>query len=96
MTVAKYLTCACLWMTASAAQDLIAPTAIDWLLDCPLPTVERLDPEVLQRTQCGVVSVPRNYAAPPARQPAPLPDPRRRPRPTEPGRRGVRPGRRRA
>lgn len=64
MTVAKYLTCACLWVTASAAQELIPPTAIDWLLDCPLPTVERLDPEVLQRTQCGVVSVPSNYAAP--------------------------------
>ncbi|WLH28111.1 alpha/beta fold hydrolase [Pseudomonas canadensis] len=64
MTVAKYLTCACLWVTASAAQELIPPTAIDWLLDCPLRTAERLDPEVLQRTQCGVVSVPRNYAAP--------------------------------
>ncbi|MGY2256795.1 alpha/beta hydrolase [Pseudomonas reactans] len=64
MTVAKYLTCACLWVTASAAQELIPPTAIDWLLDCPFPTAERLDPEVLERTQCGVVSVPRNYAAP--------------------------------
>lgn len=64
MTVAKYLMCACLWVTASAAQELIPPTAIDWLLDCPFPTVERLDPEVLERTQCGVVSVPRNYAAP--------------------------------
>ncbi len=64
MTVAKYLTCACLWVTASAAQELIPPTAIDWLLDCPFPTLDRLDPEVLGRTQCGVVSVPRNYAAP--------------------------------
>ena len=64
MTVAKYLTCACLWVTASAAQELIPPTAIDWLLDCPFPTAERLDPEVLERTRCGVVSVPRNYAAP--------------------------------
>ncbi|MBC3303877.1 alpha/beta fold hydrolase [Pseudomonas sp. SWRI18] len=64
MTVAKYLTCACLWVTASAAQPLIPPTAIDWLLDCPLPGAERLDPEVLQRTQCGIVTVPRNHAAP--------------------------------
>ncbi|MBV4454903.1 MULTISPECIES: alpha/beta fold hydrolase [Pseudomonas] len=64
MTVAKYLTCACLWVTASAAQPLIPPTAIDWLLDCPLPGAERLDPDVLQRTQCGIVTVPRNHAAP--------------------------------
>lgn len=66
MTAAKYLTCACLGLMANlaAAQPLIPPTAIDWLLDCPLPTVERLDPAVLERTQCGIVSVPRNYAAP--------------------------------
>lgn len=66
MTAAKHLTCACLWLLANlaAAQPLIPPTAIDWLLDCPLPTVERLDPAVLERTQCGTVSVPRNYAAP--------------------------------
>ncbi len=64
MTVAKYLTCALLWVTASAAQPLIPPTAIDWLLDCPLPGAERLDPDVLQRTQCGTVTVPRNHAAP--------------------------------
>lgn len=50
--------------TPSLAEPLIAPTAIDWLLDCPLPTVERLDPEVLERTQCGTVSVPRDHAAP--------------------------------
>lgn len=66
MTVAKHLMCACLWLTASLApaQPLIPPTAIDWLLDCPLPAVERLDHEVLQRTQCGIVTVPRNYSAP--------------------------------
>ncbi|MCD7040592.1 alpha/beta hydrolase [Pseudomonas sp. MAFF 311095] len=66
MTAAKHLTCACLWLIAGLAhaQPLIPPTAIDWLLDCPLPTVERLDPEVLQRTQCGIVTVPRNYASP--------------------------------
>lgn len=66
MIVARHLLCACLWLEASiaAAQPLIRPTAIDWLLDCPLPTVERLDPEVLQRTQCGIVTVPRNHAAP--------------------------------
>ena len=66
MIAAKHLICACLWLTANlaSAQPLIPPTAIEWLLDCPLPTAERLDPEVLQRTQCGIVSVPRNYAAP--------------------------------
>lgn len=57
---------ACLWLMAAVphAQPLIAPTAIDWLLDCPLPAFERLDPEVLERTQCGQVSVPRDHAAP--------------------------------
>jgi pimeloyl-ACP methyl ester carboxylesterase len=64
MAVAKYLAYACLWVTSSCAQPLIQPTAIDWLLDCHLPAAERLDPEVLQRTQCGTVSVPRNHAAP--------------------------------
>lgn len=66
MIVARHLLCACLWLVASLAQAqaLIPPTAIDWLLDCPLPAVERLDPEVLQRTQCGIVTVPRNHAAP--------------------------------
>ncbi|TFF13616.1 alpha/beta fold hydrolase [Pseudomonas sp. BCA14] len=62
----KSLAGACLWWIAQAAhaQPLIAPTAIDWLLDCPFPAVERLDPEVLERTQCGQVSVPRDHAAP--------------------------------
>ncbi|WLH04900.1 alpha/beta fold hydrolase [Pseudomonas lurida] len=66
MIVARHLLCACLWLVASiaAAQPLIPPTAIDWLLDCPLPAVRRLDSEVLQRTQCGTVTVPRNHAAP--------------------------------
>lgn len=66
MTAAKHLTGACLWLMANlaTAQPLIPPTAIDWLLDCPLPSVERLDPAVLERTQCGTVSVPRNHAAP--------------------------------
>ncbi|TFY93689.1 alpha/beta fold hydrolase [Pseudomonas nabeulensis] len=66
MTVAKYLVCACLWLTAGPAhaEPLIAPTAIDWLLDCPLPFFDHLDPGVLERTQCGIVDVPRNYAAP--------------------------------
>ncbi|WP_248749101.1 alpha/beta fold hydrolase [Pseudomonas sp. MWU15-20650] len=54
------------WLIAHLvlAEPLIAPTAIDWLLDCPLPPVARLDPEVLERTQCGWVMVPRDYAAP--------------------------------
>ncbi|UII69543.1 alpha/beta hydrolase [Pseudomonas sp. HN11] len=66
MIAAKHLMCACLWLTArlASAQPLIPPTAIDWLLDCPLPTLERLDRAVLERTQCGTVSVPRNHAAP--------------------------------
>jgi len=66
MNVAKYLACGCLWLMPhlGQAQPLIKPTAIDWLLDCPPLAVERLDPEVLARTQCGVVTVPRNHAAP--------------------------------
>ena len=66
MTVVKHLACGCLWLLAGLAfaEPLIKPTAIDWLLDCPLPATERLDPSVLARTQCGLVSVPRNYAAP--------------------------------
>ncbi|QHF45740.1 proteinase [Pseudomonas sp. S35] len=66
MTVAKHLACACIGLVASTghAESLIKPTAIDWLLDCPLPAVERLDREVLERTQCGIVAVPLNYAAP--------------------------------
>lgn len=66
MTASKHLACACLWLIASHghAEPLIRPSAIDWLLDCPLPTAERLDPEVLERTQCGIVTVPRNHAAP--------------------------------
>ncbi|PRA33893.1 alpha/beta fold hydrolase [Pseudomonas poae] len=66
MTVEKYLACACLWLTAGLAhsEPLIAPTAIDWLLDCPLPVFDPLDPGVLERTQCGIVDVPRNYSSP--------------------------------
>ncbi|WP_053138668.1 alpha/beta fold hydrolase [Pseudomonas sp. MIACH] len=66
MNVAKYLAGGCFWLLAhlGQAQPLIKPTTIDWLLDCPLPAGERLDPEVLARTQCGVVTVPRNHAVP--------------------------------
>ncbi|MGB3123898.1 MAG: alpha/beta hydrolase [Pseudomonas sp.] len=61
----KSLACGCLWLIANLgfADLLIAPTAIDWLLDCPLPAIARPDPEVLDRTQCGTVSVPRDHAA---------------------------------
>jgi pimeloyl-ACP methyl ester carboxylesterase len=54
------------WLIAhqALAEPLIAPTAIDWLLDCPLTATARLDPEVVDRTQCGLVSVPRDHAAP--------------------------------
>lgn len=66
MNAAKHLIGACLWLAASVvhAKSLIEHTAIEWLLDCPLPPLERLDPAVLERTQCGVLSVPRNYSAP--------------------------------
>jgi pimeloyl-ACP methyl ester carboxylesterase len=66
MTVAKTLMCAALWLAASLAHGvpLIRPTAIDWQLDCHLPPLRRLEPDVLERTQCAIVTVPRNYAAP--------------------------------
>ncbi|WP_395606645.1 alpha/beta fold hydrolase [Pseudomonas sp. B22129] len=62
----KTLAFAWLWLSAgpALAEPLIAPTAIDWLLDCPFPALVRPDPEVLERTQCGTVSVPRDHAAP--------------------------------
>ncbi|WP_103735364.1 proteinase [Pseudomonas sp. GZJR-8] len=62
----KSLVCISCWLIANAvrAEPLIVPTAIDWLLDCPLTTTARLDPEVVGRTQCGLVSVPRDHAAP--------------------------------
>jgi len=62
----KYLTGLGCWLAAPLllAEPLIAPTAIDWLLDCPFSGVVPLDPEVVARTQCGQVSVPRDHAAP--------------------------------
>ncbi|OPA83687.1 proteinase [Pseudomonas fluorescens] len=62
----KCLAGSCLWLTANlgVAEPLIPPTAIDWLLDCPFPAVAHPDPEVLDRTQCGTVNVPRDHAAP--------------------------------
>ncbi|MDO4237424.1 alpha/beta hydrolase [Pseudomonas sp.] len=64
--VGKCLVCLGGWLIAhlALAEPLIAPTAIDWLLDCPFPVFEQLDPEVLARTQCGLVTVPRDHAAP--------------------------------
>ncbi|AZF06202.1 alpha/beta fold hydrolase [Pseudomonas sp. R5-89-07] len=64
--VGKCLVCLGGWLFAplALADALIAPTAIDWLLDCPFPAFERFDPEVLARTQCALVTVPRDYAAP--------------------------------
>jgi pimeloyl-ACP methyl ester carboxylesterase len=66
MTVAKTLMCAALWLAASLAHGvpLIRPTAIDWQLDCHLPALANLQPDVLERTQCAIVTVPRNYASP--------------------------------
>jgi pimeloyl-ACP methyl ester carboxylesterase len=64
--VGKCLVCLGAWLIThlALAGPLIAPTAINWLLDCPFPAFERLDPEVLARTQCGQVTVPRDHAAP--------------------------------
>lgn len=62
----KSLACISCWLMAhlALAGPLIAPTAIDWLLDCPLTTTARLNPKVVDRTQCGLVSVPRDHALP--------------------------------
>ena len=66
MNAGNFLAYTGLWvMTGLAhAEPLITPTAIDWLLDCPLSASEQLDPAVLERTQCAIITVPRNYAAP--------------------------------
>lgn len=39
-------------------------TGIEWLLECTHPALNRLDPEVLERTQCGVVTAPLDHSAP--------------------------------
>jgi len=64
--VVKGLACVGGWLIThlALAEPLIAPTAIDWLLDCPLTTTAHLNPQVVGRTQCGLVSVPRDHAAP--------------------------------
>ena len=41
-----------------------SPFGIEWFLDCPQPALERLDPEVIERTQCGIVTAPLDHAAP--------------------------------
>lgn len=40
------------------------PFGIEWFLDCPQPELERLDPEVIERTQCDIVTAPLDHAAP--------------------------------
>ena len=62
----RSLMCGCIWLAAHPAlgEPLIAPTTIDWLLDCPFPGFAQPDPKVFERTQCASVSVPRDYAAP--------------------------------
>lgn len=64
--VVKGLACIGCWLipNLALAKPLIAPTAIDWLLDCPLTTTAHLNPQVVGRTQCGLVNVPRDHAAP--------------------------------
>ncbi|MFC6300488.1 alpha/beta fold hydrolase [Pseudomonas sp. CCM 7893] len=39
-------------------------TGIEWLLECTRPSLDRLDPEVLERTQCGIVTAPLDHATP--------------------------------
>ncbi|QJI28323.1 alpha/beta fold hydrolase [Pseudomonas sp. ADAK18] len=39
-------------------------TGIEWLLECTRPSLDRVDPEVLGRTQCGVVTAPLDHATP--------------------------------
>ncbi|MFL1415616.1 alpha/beta fold hydrolase [Pseudomonas fildesensis] len=41
-----------------------SPFGIEWFLDCPQPALELLDPEVIERTQCGIVTAPLDHAAP--------------------------------
>ena len=62
----RSLMCGCIWLAAHPAlgEPLIAPTTIDWLLNCPFPGFAQPDPKVFERTQCASVSVPRDYAAP--------------------------------
>ncbi|WP_460135289.1 alpha/beta fold hydrolase [Pseudomonas sp. S1_E04] len=46
------------------AQTPPSPFGIEWLLDCMQPALERLDPEVIERTQCGIVTAPLDHTAP--------------------------------
>ncbi len=41
-----------------------SPFGIEWFLDCQQPTLARLDPEVVERTQCGIVTAPLDHAKP--------------------------------
>lgn len=41
-----------------------AQPGIEWLVDCPRLPGSALDQEVVARTQCAVVTVPRDHAAP--------------------------------
>ena len=48
----------------SCAQTPSSPFGIEWFLDCPQPALARLDPEIIERTQCGIVTAPLDHAAP--------------------------------
>lgn len=50
--------------TGAYAETPRSPFGIEWFLDCPQPTLERLDPEVIERTQCGIVTAPLDHGAP--------------------------------
>ncbi|MCT9823910.1 alpha/beta hydrolase [Pseudomonas veronii] len=50
--------------TGAYAETPRSPFGIEWFLDCPQPALERLDPEVIERTQCGIVTAPLDHGAP--------------------------------
>ncbi|WP_342307975.1 alpha/beta fold hydrolase [Pseudomonas fluorescens] len=70
LTTASAITFRCLVLMAtlipSVGHTQAQPSAfgIEWFLDCPQPALERLDPEVIERTQCGIVTAPLDHAAP--------------------------------
>lgn len=70
LTTASAITFRCLVLMATLIPSVGHPQAqpspfgIEWFLDCPQPALERLDPEVIERTQCGIVTAPLDHAAP--------------------------------
>lgn len=52
------------WLPGVANADAPSPLGIEWFLDCTHSALEHLDPEVIERTQCGMVTAPLDHAAP--------------------------------